>query len=200
MQKPRAAGKHIGRPGRAVAVCERMAVFQSEFIEDLQYWMRTNRKVALGALEAHNKEHKSMSDADSVAVVKRLLDAINTSDWDAYAAECKSSIIGDEKPTGRKTVGVDAAIEGMKAWRVSTPDLYCEVEHALVSGDWLITEIVWMGTHTGVWDAPGGAIPPTGKPYKNSSCALWKIEDGKIVECRHYFDILNLMVQLGLSG
>ena len=29
---------------------ERVAVFQTEFIEDLQYWVKTNRKIALRAL------------------------------------------------------------------------------------------------------------------------------------------------------
>lgn len=140
-----------------------------------------------------------MDEASSVKVIERLLAAINASDWEAYAAECSSTMISDEKPTGSKTVGVEAAVEGMKSWRVSTPDLYCEMVHALVSGDWVITEITWAGTHTGIWAAPRGAIQPTGKSYKNSSCALWRIEEGKIAECRHYFDILNLMVQLGLS-
>lgn len=139
-----------------------------------------------------------MSAASSVAVIERLLAAINASDWEAYAAECSSTVISDEKPTGDKTVGVDSAVAAMQSWRLSTPDLYCEIVQALVSGDWVVTEITWEGTHTGIWEAQSGPIQPTGKWYKNSSCALWRIEAGKIAECRHYFDILNLKVQLGL--
>jgi len=33
------------------AAHERVAVFQTEFIGDLQYWTRTNRKIALRALD-----------------------------------------------------------------------------------------------------------------------------------------------------
>ena len=38
------------RPGAGVPKKERPAVFQPEFIDDLRYWVETDRKIALRAL------------------------------------------------------------------------------------------------------------------------------------------------------
>jgi len=36
---------------RAVEKCERDAVFEREFLEDLRYWIETDKKIALRALD-----------------------------------------------------------------------------------------------------------------------------------------------------
>lgn len=44
------AKKKSKKKAAPVSHDERVAVFQTEFIEDLQYWVKTNRKMALRTL------------------------------------------------------------------------------------------------------------------------------------------------------
>jgi predicted ester cyclase len=54
------------------------------------------------------------------------------------------------------------------------------------------------GTHTGPLESPTGTIAPTHKKVQGYGVQLLRVENGKIVEARLYFDQLDQMNQLGL--
>jgi ketosteroid isomerase-like protein len=47
---------------------------------------------------------------------------------------------------------------------------------------------------------PSGDVPPTGKHVSADYVAVLRTSGGKITYMRHYFDVMDLMAQLGLVG
>jgi ketosteroid isomerase-like protein len=43
-------------------------------------------------------------------------------------------------------------------------------------------------------------VSPTGRKLNADFAAVVRVRDGKISYLRHYFDVMELMVQLGLVG
>ena len=67
------------------------------------------------------------------------------------------------------------------------------VEDQVAEGDRVVVRLVFTGTHTGTWMG----IPPTGKPVTVKGMALYRLQDGKIVEQWTIGDTLGLLQQLG---
>jgi len=63
----------------------------------------------------------------------------------------------------------------------------------------VMAEVEWEGTHTGPFDGPFGTIAATNKRGRVQAVLLFTLKDGKIVENRHYFDLLTVMSQLGIA-
>jgi len=67
------------------------------------------------------------------------------------------------------------------------------VEDQVAEGDRVVVRLTFTGTHTGPWMG----IPPTGKPVTVKGMALYRLQDGKIVEQWTIGDTLGLLQQLG---
>jgi predicted ester cyclase len=71
---------------------------------------------------------------------------------------------------------------------------YHVVEDHVAEGDKVAGRVTAYGKHEGELFG----IPRTGKDIRVSGIAIWRIEDGKIVEHWHETDQLGLMQQLGV--
>jgi predicted ester cyclase len=58
--------------------------------------------------------------------------------------------------------------------------------------------VSFEGTHQGTLEGPGGAIPPTNRRVSGKGAEFIRIEDGKVVEERLYFDQMDFLAQLGV--
>jgi steroid delta-isomerase-like uncharacterized protein len=67
------------------------------------------------------------------------------------------------------------------------------VEDQVAEGDRVVVRLTFTGTHTGPWMG----IPPTGKPVTVKGMALYRLQDGEIVEQWTIGDTLGLLQQLG---
>ena len=77
-------------------------------------------------------------------------------------------------------------------------DLY-RLESSRVN-DFVFTEFVGRGTHSGTFASPGGpSIPATGKKGELPCCEAFRLRDGKVVSGRIYYDMLTLLGQLGVA-
>src|SRR5262245_49730936 len=72
-------------------------------------------------------------------------------------------------------------------------DAQSVVEDQVAEGDRVVVRLTFTGTHTGSWMG----IPPTGKPVTVRGMALYRLQDGKIVEQWTIGDTLGLLQQLG---
>ncbi|MHA2038159.1 MAG: ester cyclase [Candidatus Hodarchaeales archaeon] len=82
----------------------------------------------------------------------------------------------------------------------SFPDMKMETIRVFGQDDWLCTEVILKGTHTGPIPGPTGeAIPPTNKSISVPMCLVIKFKDGKIIEVHEYMDQLGFLAQLGLQ-
>lgn len=97
--------------------------------------------------------------------------------------------------TGRRAVE-DHFRENWKPF----PDASIKVVNRVASGDFVVDEVTWSGTHKGPLKTPQQTIPPTGKRVEGLAVGVAKVEKGKISRLSIYYDNMAYMAQLGLMG
>ncbi|GJL84027.1 MAG: hypothetical protein DHS20C01_36610 [marine bacterium B5-7] len=84
-------------------------------------------------------------------------------------------------------------------WREAFPDGEVKVINVIVEGNWAVVEFVNRGTHTGPLHSSLGTFAPTGRRMENRYCSVMRVDDGKVVEGRDYYDSASIIQQLGLT-
>lgn len=75
------------------------------------------------------------------------------------------------------------------------PDMSLTVEHLVADGDLVAARVTARGTHTGDFEG----IPATGRTISHvAEMDVFRIQDGKIVEVWHLYDVFGMLTQLGL--
>ncbi len=120
--------------------------------------------------------------------------------WDAVRASVAPGVVYDELGTQRKMQGVDQMTEALKGWAAALPDSKATFRSAYVSGNTVVLELTWRGTHKGTLQTAAGAIAPTGKSVDLPACQVIELADGKVKSMRHYFDMTTMMQQLGINA
>ena len=125
---------------------------------------------------------------------RQVLDAWNRRDWDNFRSLLHSeySYIG---PDGKEHIGPDAGLTIAKMYATAFPDGKLEVKNVVSSGNNAVCEFVARGTHKG--DLQG--IAPTGKRVEIKIANVMELRDGKVYREREYFDVMSMMVQLGVA-
>jgi len=72
------------------------------------------------------------------------------------------------------------------------PDLKVEIEATVASGNHAAASFVYSGTHSG----PLSGVAPTGRALRFTSCDIFSIQDGLIVEHWGMGDIAGVLAQL----
>lgn len=130
-------------------------------------------------------------------LIKRNLDAFAASDWDAYKATYAPDVIYEEIATARRTTTADDLVELDKGWKAAFPDAKANVKSLYAAGDIAVAEVDWEGTHNGALQTSAGTVAASNKRVKVGAVLIQRVKDGKIVEVRHYFDMLGLLQQIG---
>ena len=134
-----------------------------------------------------------------ITAAKALLQAYNDKKWDAVKAGITPDFDYDEVGTGRKVKGADQCIAIWKGWAAALPDSKATINSTCTSGNTVIFEVTWTGTHKGPLQTPKGAIPATGKKIDVRACIVHEIAGDKVKEERHYFDLMTLLAQIGAA-
>lgn len=104
-----------------------------------------------------------------------------------------SEDVVDHEP-GETLEGREAVKQLEAGLRQGFPDLEGEVELVVCQDDLVATRYTATGTHTGeFW-----GIEPTGERGTVTGMAIYRIEDGKVVESWNEFDRHGMFQQLGL--
>ncbi len=123
--------------------------------------------------------------------------AYNDKNWDKMKAGITKDFVYDEIATGRRVEGADNALAVWKGWAQAIPDSKATFHGAFVSGDTVILELTWKGTHTGPLTTTKGTIPASGKRIEVRACNVLEIRDEKVRSQRQYFDMATLLGQIG---
>lgn len=102
------------------------------------------------------------------------------------------NFIDKTPPEGRKQ-GPEGAILASRAFRTAVPDLRCDVEQMIISGNRVVSHLHFHGTFTGTF----GKLKGKGQKIDFIATDIYEIADGKIVANWHIEDNLTLMKQLG---
>ncbi len=141
-----------------------------------------------------------MTDQALVDAAKASIIAYGEKDWDGVRQVVTPGLVYDEVSTNRKVRGIDDVLTIWKGWAAAFPDSKATFGEAHVSGNTVILELTWRGTHTGPLRTASGEIPATGKPMEIRACQIIEVADGKTKQVRQYFDLATLMTQLGVTG
>lgn len=126
--------------------------------------------------------------------------AYNDKNWEAVKAAITPDFIYEEVATRQKLQGHDQVIALWKGWATALPDSKGTIDNAYVSGDKVVLEITWRGTHNGPMATPKGPIPPTGKRVDVRACVVCEMAEEKTRVQRQYFDMATILEQIGVGG
>jgi steroid delta-isomerase-like uncharacterized protein len=99
---------------------------------------------------------------------------------------------------GVELEGSEAATEYAMTYIRAFPDVRLTATNVVEAGEWVAIEFDYEGTHEGPLATPDGEIPPTGRRAAGRGVDIVRVEAGKVIEERLYFDQLTFLAQLGL--
>ena len=141
-----------------------------------------------------------LSPQQIVAAAKAPILAFNEKNWDAVRASITPDFVYDEVATDRKAQGADQVIPLWQGWATAFPDAKATFNRELQSGNTVVLEQTWRGTHQGPLQTPKGTIPATGKRIDVRACMMVEVLGDKASTQRHYFDMGTLLQQIGVAG
>jgi ketosteroid isomerase-like protein len=130
-------------------------------------------------------------------LVDRHYAQVNSNDF-SDAADVFTPDVVTQPPGTDPLVGIEAFIGYGQAFLRAFPDGRIHGDRYVQSGDRVVVEGRFTGTHTGPLQTPAGDVPPTGRPMVLPFADVFSVVDGKIAEHRVYYDTLGLLTQLGL--
>lgn len=139
----------------------------------------------------------TMQASDVTAVAAELVDAFGAGDWQRLRATLQPDVVYEETGTQRRTEGADEYVRLCQGWKAGFPDARGTVRRTVASGQTVVQEIAWEGTHRGPLAGPGGTIPPSGKPIRTLGTMWYMVADGRVREIHHHLDVLALLQQVG---
>ena len=127
--------------------------------------------------------------------------------WDMRDPDRGATVIPDDcqfedVARGEMQIGSEAYKADYYRWREAFPDGECKVVKVMVDGDWAVVEFVNRGTHTGPLRSSLGTFEPTKKFRKVEVryCSVMRVENGKVVEGRDYYDSSTFLPSVGPYG
>jgi steroid delta-isomerase-like uncharacterized protein len=135
-----------------------------------------------------------------IAAAKALQSAYNEKNWKAVRERITPDFLYDEVATHREVQGAELAVGLWQGWARAFPDSRASFDHAVASGDTVVLEVTWRGTHTGRLETPIGTVPPTGRTIQIRACIVVGMAGDRARWERHYFDMTTLLDQLGITG
>jgi steroid delta-isomerase-like uncharacterized protein len=132
-----------------------------------------------------------------IDATKAILLAYNEKNWDALRASVTADFTYDEVATRRRVQGVEQTIALWQGWAKAFPDSRATIHSTLASGNTVVIELTWQGTHNGPLETPGGPLAATGKRIEIRACQVTELASGKPKLQRHYFDMATLLQQVG---
>lgn len=140
-----------------------------------------------------------MTMSETRVVFDRLETALNQHDRQAISA-CYGDDVALVAPEGAFK-GRDEATAYLVSFLDAFPDLHIDNLSKTTSGDVAIDEWIFTGTNTGPLALPDGTnVPATGRRVNVRGCDVAVVTGGAITSHRVYYDLLDLMTQLGLAA
>jgi predicted ester cyclase len=138
----------------------------------------------------------------TIAIDPKVLAANYNRAFNAHDESALRSLIAPNAtfsaPGDIRLVGKDAVIGYTNSWMKALPDAKLIVTHEIVSGPWVVQEFTFEGTHKAPLTGPMGTIQATNRKVSGQCVSISRYENDLIVESRLYFDVVQLLTQLGV--
>ena len=90
--------------------------------------------------------------------------------------------------------GKQSLYDAVKGFRDGASDFHFEALKTVAEG----SHVTYLGRATGTHDGTFFGVPPSGKSFSVLGINEFHLEDGKIVERWGVFDVMGMMMQIGL--
>jgi len=136
-----------------------------------------------------------------IDLIKKHIADYSASNWTDWKAALAPDVTYEEVPMRVQVKGPDEWMKSVQRWKKAFPDLAGTVLSIVESKDGTegVAEIEWKGTHSGPLEGPMGTIPPTNKRGSVKATMMFKVRNNKIVEAKHFFDLLTVLAQIGVA-
>jgi len=135
-----------------------------------------------------------MSDQDNLRTTRNAFDAWNAQDPDRYLTYLDEKWIAESDTMPAPVRGHAAAKEFMRLYVTAFPDLHFDIDQMLASGEFVVTRWTATGTHRGALMG----IAPTNRRSVTHGCNVSEFKNGKPVHDWIYWDVANMLRQLGV--
>jgi steroid delta-isomerase-like uncharacterized protein len=132
-------------------------------------------------------------------IVKKHLAAISLSNWNDCRATLATDAVFEDVPVRQRVQGAEQCIDAIRAWKATFPDLKATVTRGYAIGERVVCEVEWEGTQSGPLEGIFGTLPPTHKRSRVRAIIVFMLRGGKIIEARHFYDMLTVLNQLGVQ-
>ena len=129
-----------------------------------------------------------MQPDDNKAVIHKLAQAINSGDLASLDNVLAPNYIRHDPNPLMKDIGREEYKQAFRRLRSAFPDAQWRVEELLCDGDKVVGRWTFRGTQQGAFFN----LPASGKVVTYPIIAIYRIEDGMIVEDWHIFHALGL--------
>ncbi len=150
-------------------------------------------------LSCQQKVEEGITEEEAKAIHGRYLEARNTVNLDLLNDVYAEDVVVHDPSYPGNLIGLDALKEYYSNNHKAFADFHMTIDEMIVKGD--KTVVVWTlsGTNVGPLHTPSGDMPATGNKVQFSGVAIDRFDEGKIVEEWVYFNVLQLMQQLGFT-
>jgi predicted ester cyclase len=131
------------------------------------------------------------------SLVEKHYAQVANQEWDR-AAEVFTPDVETTEPGAGTMHGLAATVAYGTAFITAFPDGRLHLDTAIESGNSIVVEGRFTGTHNGPLVSPAGTIPPTGQKLELPYCDVFTVKDERIATHHIYYDRLDFMAQLGL--
>ena len=136
-------------------------------------------------------------DADAAAIPQRFAATLSAHDITAFAALFADDYVNHQvsaaaPPPAAGKSNKQASVDFFAARLAGVPDLQVAVEAMVASADKVAANFVYTGTHGGLYFG----VAPTHKPLRFTSCDIFRVSGGRIVEHWGMGDIAGVLAQL----
>ncbi len=140
-----------------------------------------------------------METRDNAAIIRELFDAFDAHDLDRAVATATEDLeLVDFAAGGQTFRGPEGLRQWLQTFLTALPDARTELTNVVAADEWVFSEHIGRGTHSGPLVGPSGEIPPTGRPVELHIGEVYRIKDGKIALIHAYYDGATMMRQLGV--
>jgi steroid delta-isomerase-like uncharacterized protein len=158
--------------------------------------MRRRTLIASAALLGAAPLIASATKAADASIAEKFARALSAHDLDAFAALFADDYVNHQlsaaAPPPAGVPSKTATVNFFAARLKGLPDLKVSIQASLAEADKVAASFLYEGTQTG----PLYGAPPTGKRLSFTSCDIFRVADGKIVEHWGMGDIAGVLAQL----
>ncbi len=139
----------------------------------------------------------AVSEKENIRIAQDSFDALNAHDLDRWMRPISDDYYSDA-PGAPMAMDKQQNRQYLQNFVSAFPDLHFDVLRTIAQADHVVCDWEATATHSGPLQSPGGkTIPATNKRVKEFGSTTFEIKDGKIHRSWVYYDMSELMHQLG---